>query len=139
MARVPAPARALLPRRRVDLRRVATADLPLKLTAILIAMAFWAVSVVSAPPTEVVREYGGRVAVERPDSVPAGYVLEGQLGDVSVRLKGTEAALASVVASDLHATLNLPAADIHKADPQDVPVRVVVATVGVNVESYAPA
>src|SRR5207249_3374678 len=82
---------------------------------------------------------GGRVAVERPDSVPAGYVVQGQLGDVSVRLKGTEAALANVVASDLHATLDLPAADIHNSDPQDVPVRVDVVTAGVKVESKAPA
>src|SRR5205807_104096 len=92
MARVPVPARPLLPRRHINLRRVVTADLPLKLTAVLIAMIFWAVSALSAPPTEVVRDYGGRVAVERPDDVPAGYVLEGQLGDVGVRLKGTEAA-----------------------------------------------
>jgi len=139
MARVPAPARTLVPRRRVDLRRVATADLPLKLTAILIALAFWAVSVVSAPPTEVVREYGGRVAVEWPDAVPAGYVLQGQLGDVGVRLRGTDAALANVVASDLHATLDLPLADVHRSDPQDVPVRVEVVTQGVRVESFAPA
>jgi YbbR domain-containing protein len=93
----------------------------------------------SAPPTEVVRDYGGRVAVERPDVIPTGYVLEGQLGDVGVRLKGTEAALANVIASDLHATLDLPLADIHRSDPQDVPVRVVVATAGVQVESFAPA
>ncbi|MGH2471157.1 MAG: CdaR family protein [Candidatus Limnocylindria bacterium] len=139
MARVPAPARPLLPRRRVDLRRVATADLPLKVAAILIAVVIWIVSVLSAPPTEVVREYGGRVAVERPEPVPAGYVLQGQLGDVGVRLRGTEAALANVVASDLHATLDLPLADIHRSDPQDVPVRVQVATAGVQVESIAPA
>jgi YbbR domain-containing protein len=139
VARVPAPARPLLPRRRIDLRRVATADLPLKTTAILIALAFWIASVLSAPPTEVVREYGGRVAVQRPDSVPAGYVLQGQLGDVGVRLRGTEAALANVIASDLHATLDLPLADLHRSDPQDVPVRVEVATAGVQVESIAPA
>jgi len=139
MARVPAPARPLLPRRRINFRRVATADLPLKLTAVLIAMIFWAVSVLSAPPTEVVRDYGGRVAVERPDDVPAGYILEGQLGDVGVRLRGTEAALANVVASDLHARLDVPTADLHRSDPQDVPVRVNVATPGVKVDSNAPA
>ena len=139
MARVPAPARPLPQRRRVDLRRVATADLPLKLTAVLIALIFWAVSILSAPATEIVREFPGRVAVERPDNVPAGYVLQGQLGDVSVRLKGTEAALTSVVASDLHARLNLDAADIHNAEPQDVPVLALVATGGVQVESVAPA
>jgi YbbR domain-containing protein len=139
MARVPAPARPLPQRRRVDLRRIATADFPLKLTAVLIALIFWVVSIVSAPASEVVKEYSGRVAVERPDAVPAGYVLQGQLGDVSVRLKGTEAALANVIASDLHAKLNLDAADIHNPDPQDVPVHALVATAGVQVESVAPA
>jgi YbbR domain-containing protein len=126
-----------MPRRRIDLGRVATADLPLKLTAVLIAVIFWIVTFVSAPPTEIVQDYGGRVAVERPESVPAGYVLQGQLGDVGVRLRGTPAALANVVASDLHATLDLP--DIHNSDPQDVPVRVVVATPDVKVESRSPA
>jgi YbbR domain-containing protein len=137
VARVPAPARPLLQRRRIDLRRIATADLPLKSTAVLIALIFWVVTFLSAPPTEVVHEFPGRVAVERPDDVPAGYVLQGQLGDVSVRLKGTEAALANVVTSDLHARLNLP--DIHNADPQDVLVTAEVATAGVKVESVAPA
>ena len=139
MARVPAPARPLLPRRRIDLRRIATADLPLKVVAVLIAMVFWIVSVLSAPPTEVVRDYSGRVAVERPDSIPSGYVLEGQLGDVGVKLRGTEAALANVTASDLHASVDLAAADLHRADPQEVPVRVGVATSGVRVDSIAPA
>ena len=139
MARVPAPARPLPQPRRVDLRRLATADFPLKLTAILIALIFWVVSILSAPASEFVREFPGRVAVERPEAVPAGYVVQGQLGDVSVRLKGTEAALASVIASDLHARLNLSAADIHNSDPQDLPVDAKVATAGVQVESVAPA
>lgn len=138
MARVPAPSRPLLQRRRIDLRHIATADLPLKLTAVLIALIFWVVSILSAPATEIVREFPGRVAVERPDAVPAGYVVQGQLGDVSVRLKGTEAALANVLASDLHATLNIQAADVHNSEPQDVPVLVKVAT-DVKVESLAPA
>ena len=77
-----------MPRRRIDLGRVATADLPLKLTAVLIAVIFWIVTFVSAPPTEIVQDYGGRVAVERPESVPAGYVLQGQLGDVGAVLVG---------------------------------------------------
>jgi YbbR domain-containing protein len=139
VARVPAPAQPLLRRRRIDLRRIATADLPLKLTAVLIALIFWIFTFLTAPPTEIVQDYGGRVAVERPDSVPAGYVLQGQLGDVGVRLRGTEAALASVVPSDLHARLDLPLADLHNANPQDVPVRVDVVTAGVKVESFAPA
>lgn len=139
MARVPAPARPLLQRRRVDLRRIVTADLPLKLTAVLIAVIFWVVTFLSAPAGEVVHEFPGRVAVERPDTIPPGYVLQGQLGDVGVRLKGTEVALANVVGSDLHAVLDLAAADVHNAQPQDVPVHGEVATPGVKVESVAPA
>jgi YbbR domain-containing protein len=102
-------------------------------------MTFWIVSVLSAPPTEVVRDYSGRVAVERPDSLPPGYVLEGALGDVGVKLKGTDAAIANVVASDLHAVLDLSVADLHRSDPQEVPVHVDVATTGVRVDSIAPA
>ncbi|HEY7624759.1 MAG TPA: CdaR family protein, partial [Candidatus Limnocylindria bacterium] len=138
MARVPAPTRAFLPRRRIDFRRMVTSDLPLKVAAILIAVVFWAVSLLSAPPTETVRDYAGRVAVERPE-VPPGYVLQGQLGDVGVRLRGTEGALANVVAADLHATLDISTADLHRSDPQDLPVHVDVATAGVKVESNAPA
>jgi YbbR domain-containing protein len=128
-----------LQRRRVDLRRIATADLPLKLTAVLIAVIFWVVTFLSAPATEVVHEFPGRVAVERPDAIPPGYVLQGQLGDVGVRLKGAEVALANVVTSDLHATLDIAVADVHNSQPQDVPVHVEVATAGVKVESVAPA
>ena len=102
------------------------------------AVIFWIVSVVNAAPTEVAREFGGRVPVERPE-VPAGYVLQGQLGDVGVTLRGTEAALSNVVASDLHATLDLGAADLHRADPQDVPVRVTLASAGVRVVDKSPA
>src|SRR2546430_3070077 len=139
MARVPAPARPLLPRRRVDRRGSAPADFPLKIVAVLIAMIFWVASVLGAPRTEVVRDYGGRVAVERPQSVPAGYVLQGQLGDVGVRLRGAEAALANVVASDLHATLDLPAAALLRSVPQAVPVHVAVARAGGRVERFAPS
>ena len=66
-------------------------------------------------------------------------MLEGPLGDVGVKLRGTEAALANVVASDIHASLDLSAADVHRADPQDIPVRVDVATAGVKVDSKTPA
>jgi YbbR domain-containing protein len=138
VARVPLPTRPLLPRRRIDLRRAITSDFPLKATAILVAIVFWIVSLVNAAPTEVAREFGGRVPVERPE-VPAGYVLQGQMGDVGVTLRGTEAALSNVVASDLHATLDLGTADLHRADPQDLLVRVSVASAGVRVMDKSPA
>ena len=138
MARVPLPTRPLLPRRRIDLRRAITNDFPLKATAVLVAIIFWIVSLVNAAPTEVAREFGGRVPVERPE-VPAGYVLQGQMGDVGVTLLGTEAALSNVVASDLHATLDLGTADLHRSDPQDLLVRVTVASTGVRVMEKSPA
>ena len=138
MARVPLPTRPLLPRRRIDLRRAVTKDFPLKATAVLVAIIFWIVSLVNAAPTEVAREFGGRVPVERPE-VPAGYVLQGQMGDVGVTLRGTEAALSNVVASDLHATLDLGTADLHRSDPQDLLVRVSVASAGVRVMDKSPA
>jgi YbbR domain-containing protein len=138
LARVPLPTRPLLPRRRIDLRRAITNDFPLKAAAILVAVIFWIVSLVNAAPTEVAREFGGRVPVERPQ-VPAGYVLQGQLGDVGVTLRGSEAALSNVVASDLHATLDLGTADLHRADPQDLLVHVTVATTGTRVVDIAPA
>jgi YbbR domain-containing protein len=138
LARVPLPTRPLLPRRRIDLRRAITKDFPLKATAVLVAIIFWIVSLVNAAPTEVAREFGGRVPVERPE-VPAGYVLQGQMGDVGVTLRGTEAALANVVASDLQATLDLGTADLHRSDPQDLLVRVSVASAGVRVIDKSPA
>ncbi len=138
MARVPLPTRPLLPRRRIDLRRAVTKDFPLKATAVLVAIIFWIVSLVNAAPTEVAREFGGRVPVERPE-VPAGYVLQGQMGDVGVTLRGTEAALSNVVASDLHATLDLGTADLHRSDPQDLLVHVTVASTGVRVMDTSPA
>ncbi|HEV8534217.1 MAG TPA: CdaR family protein [Candidatus Limnocylindria bacterium] len=137
MARVPLPSRALLPRRRIDIRRAVTRDFPLKATAVLVALIFWMVSLANAAPTPVVRDFPGRVPVERPE-VPAGYVLQAQLGDVGVKLRGTEAALASVVAADLRATLDVAVADLHRADPQDVPLRVTVATPGVQVIEVVP-
>jgi YbbR domain-containing protein len=138
LARVPLPTRPLLPRRRIDLRRAITKDFPLKATAVLVAIIFWIVSLVNAAPTEVAREFGGRVPVERPE-VPAGYVLQGQMGDVGVTLRGTEAALSNVLASDLHATLDLGTADLHRSDPQDLLVRVTVASTGVRVMDKSPA
>ena len=137
MARVPAPARTLIPRRGVDLRRAITSDLPLKLTALAFAIVIWIVSLLTAPPADVVQDYPGRVAVERPD-VPAGYVLSGSLGDVGVKLRGPQAAVSGIVSSDLHATIDLSTADLHQSDPQDVPVTVTVANASVRVVDRSP-
>jgi YbbR domain-containing protein len=126
-----------LPRRRIDLRRAVTSDFPLKATAVLVALIFWFVAGISAVPQDVTKPFEGRVPVQRPE-VPAGYVLEGTLGDVAVTLRGTEAEVANVVAADLHATLDLATADIHRTDPQDVAVHVSVANANVRVGEIAP-
>ena len=75
--------------RRLDLRRIVTYDLPLKLTALLIAVLFWLASVQNASPRDIVVPFDGRVPVEKP-AVPNGYVLRGNLGDVAVTLRGPE-------------------------------------------------
>ena len=138
MARVPASARSFLPRRRIDLRRAFLSDFPLKAVAVVIALVFWVVISLNQAPAEVSRAYGGRIPVERPE-VPAGYVLEGSLGDVSITLRGTDAAITNVVAADLHATLDVSGADLHRTDPQDVPVSATVANPAVRVSDISPA
>ncbi len=63
--------------RRIDLRRAVTTDFPLKAAALAISiLAFVAV----AESTQEAQATF-RVPVERPASVPAGYVLRGTLGD----------------------------------------------------------
>jgi len=127
-----------MPRGRIDLRRAFVSDLPLKLTAVLVATIFWAVSLLNQAPAEVTQPFAGRIAVERPD-VPTGYVLEGSLGDVGVRLRGPEGAVGGIVASDLHATLDIGSADLHRSDPQDVTVNVTVANPNVHVVDVSPS
>lgn len=138
MARVPMPSRVLLPRRRLDLRRAITRDFPLKATAIVVAVIFWVVSIANAAPQQVVQEYPGRVPVERPD-VPPGYILQGTLGDVGVKLRGTPAILSAVVAADLHATVDITSIDLHRTEPQELPVAVSAANPSVRVIEWTPA
>jgi len=138
MARVPFSMRMLIPRRRLDLRRAFTHDFPLKATAVLIAVLFWIAAGVNSAPVEVTQPFGGRVAVERPE-VPPGYVLEATLGDVGVTLRGLQGPVSNVVAADLHANLEMAAADLHRSDPQEVPVRVTVADSSVKVVEVSPA
>jgi YbbR domain-containing protein len=138
MARVPVPARTLLPRRRIDLRGALTRDFPLKAAAVVAAIIFSITVAANQAPAEVTLPFGARIPVERPE-IPPGYVLTGQLGDVEVKLRGTETAVAGVVASDLHATLDLNTADLHRAEAQDVAVKVTVANASVRVAERSPA
>ena len=131
MARAPATSRRLFPQR-INWRHALLSDLPLKATAFFVALVFWVVAGLTAPPQDVTQDYPGRVAIERPD-VPPGYVLEGTLGDVGVKLHGPQGAVQAIVASDLHATVDIAAADLHRTDLQDLPVNVTVANSSVGV------
>ena len=106
--------------RRVDVRRAVTNDFPLKAAALAISVLAF-VAVAESTPEEAVQTY--RVAVERPE-VPSGYVLRGALGEVTIKLRGPQPALAKIGPADLHPTLNLEGADFTRNEVQDIPVRV---------------
>ncbi len=106
--------------RRLDLRRAIVNDFPLKAAALAISLLAF-VAVAESTPEEATETY--KVALERPE-VPPGYVLRGTLGEVTVKLRGPAPAVAKLVPSDLHPTLDLTSADFTRNDAQDVPVRV---------------
>ncbi|TMC27370.1 MAG: hypothetical protein E6J27_10995, partial [Chloroflexi bacterium] len=118
--------------RRLDLRRIVTYDLPLKLTALLIAVLFWLASVQNASPRDIVVPFDGRVPVEKP-AVPNGYVLRGNLGDVAVTLRGPEGVVDRLSVADLRATLDLAGIDPGSSEPHDAKVFVVTANDAVKV------
>ena len=106
--------------RRLDLRRAITTDFPLKAAALAISiLAFVAV----AESTQEA-EATFRVPVDRPADVPAGYVLRGTLGEVTVKLRGPRTAIAKVAQADLHPVPDLAQADLGRNDVQNVTVRV---------------
>ena len=125
-------------RRRLDLRRIMTHDFPLKAIAVVIALVFWVALTQNAAPRLVTVAFDGRVAVERPDNVPAGYVMRGQLGNVGVTLRGAPGVADRVALSDLHATLDVNALTLGQSEPQDARVIVTVAKEGVEVIDVAP-
>ncbi len=123
--------------RRVDMRRVVTHDFPLKAVAILIAIVFAVANAQNAAPREIVVQFDGRVPVERPE-VPAGFVLRGQLGDVSVSLRGPEGLADRMGLADLHATIDLAGIDASRPEPLDAKVVVTVANDAVKVVDVTP-
>jgi len=133
--RAPGPLR-VLGRRRLDLRGLAQ-DLPLKAVAVAVALILW-VTVAQAAVRESTVEFDGRIPVERPE-VPVGHVLRGQLGDVTVKLRGTPAALAAISRESLRATIDISVLAATRGDPQDAPVRVTVASELVKVVDATPA
>jgi YbbR domain-containing protein len=126
-------------RRRVDVRRIMTHDFPLKAVAVVIAIVFWVAITQNAAPRLVTVSFDGRVPVERPDNVPAGYVLRGQLGDVGVTLRGPAGSADRVALADLRATLDVKTLTLGQAEAQDGRVTVTVAKEGVEVVDVSPA
>ena len=107
--------------RRLDLRRAVLHDFPLKMAALAIAvLAFVAVAESTQERTATFH-----LPVERPAAVPAGYVLRGTLGEVTVQLHGPQAQLEKLAAADVHPTLDLATADLGRGDVQPIAVRVI--------------
>jgi len=126
-------------RRRIDVRRIMIHDFPLKAVAVVIAVVFWVAITQNAAPRLVTVAFDGRIPVERPDNVPAGYVLRGQLADVGVTLRGPSGIADRVALSDLRATLDVKTLTLGQAEPQDARVNVTVARDGVEVVDVSPA
>src|SRR3954462_9731607 len=123
--------------RRLDPRRIVMHDLPLKIAAVVIALLFWVGWQQNATPRDVTIAFDGRVPVERP-TVPDGFVLRGNLGDVAVRLSGPEDAVRRIGLADLHATVDISGIDASRPEPHDANVVVTVATDAVKVVEKSP-
>ncbi|HEV2249072.1 MAG TPA: CdaR family protein [Candidatus Limnocylindria bacterium] len=120
--------------RRLDLRRAAMHDFPLKAAAFAISvLAFVAVAESSQPATVTFR-----VPVERPADVPAGYVLRGTLGDTAVTLSGPQSELAKVAQADIHPVPDLAQADLGRNDVQNIALRVPLADPNILVKADPP-
>lgn len=131
--RAPGPFRTM-GERRFDLRGLAH-DLPLKAVALVVALIMW-VTVAQAATREVDQEFTG-IPVERP-GLPEGYVLRGALGEVTVHVRGTPAAVGAIGREMVHATIQISLLNAGP-EPQDAPVRVTVASESVKVVSANPA
>ncbi|MEO8633277.1 MAG: CdaR family protein [Chloroflexota bacterium] len=125
-------------RRRVDVRRIVAHDFGLKAVAVVIALLFWVAIMQNATPRVITVAFDGRVPVERPDNVPAGYVLRGTLGDVGVTLRGAPGVADRVVLSDLRATVDANSLALAGSEPQDARVIVTVVREGVEVIDVSP-
>jgi YbbR domain-containing protein len=115
-----------------------THDFPLKAVAVVIALLFWVAIMQNATPSVISAEFDGRIAVERPDNVPSGYVLRGALGDVRVTLRGAPGLADRVALSELRATVDVNSLALGQVEPQDVRVVVTVAKDGVEVIDVSP-
>ena len=123
--------------RRLDLRRIVMHDFPLKAAASSSRCC-------SGSATRRTRATGRHRVVRRTragrgPSVPNGFVLRGNLGDVAVRLSGPEDAVSRIGLADLHATLNISGVDASRPEPHDAIVDVTVANDAVKVVEVSPA
>lgn len=123
--------------RRLDPRRIFTRDVPLKLAAIFIAVLFWVANVWTAAPPEITITFDGRVPVELPE-VPSGFVLRGQLGDVTVKLAGPQGVVDHLSISDLHATIDISGIDASSSEPHDAKIVVTTSNDSVKVVDRTP-
>jgi YbbR domain-containing protein len=126
-------------RRRIDVRRIITHDFPLKAIAVVIAVLFWVANAQNATAAVITVAFDGRVPVERPDNIPVGYVLRGQLGDVGVTVRGAPGVADRVALLDLRATLDVNSLALGQTEPQDARVIVTVAKDGVEVVDVSPS
>lgn len=120
--------------RRIDLRSLVVRDFPLKAAALAISVLAF-VAVAESTQQAVVTF---RVPVERPAEVPAGYVLRGALGDVTVTLHGPQPAIAKLAQTDIHPVPDLGQADLGRNDVQDVALRVPLADQNIVAETDPP-
>lgn len=133
---LPATRSRLRRRWHIDLRRAFVRDLPLKVGALAIALLLW-VAAAEAAPRDKVDWYPGRIPVERPD-IPAGYILQGQLGDVRVRLRAPEATFDKIAQQDLRATIDPKDLDAARDGPQDALIHVTASDPQVTVVQVEP-
>ena len=117
--------------RRIDLRRAVVHDFPLKAAALAIAVLAFVVVAETGQP--VVATF--HVPVERPTAVPAGYVLRGSLGEVTVTLRGPQPAIAKLAQGDIHPVPDLAQADLSRNDAQDVALSVPLNDPAITVQT----
>lgn len=109
-------------------------DVLLKVAALAIAfIAFVAVAESNQQATATFQ-----VPVERPE-VPAGYVLRGTLGDVTVKLRGPQSQLTKIAQADVRPMPDLAQADLSRNDVQNVALRVAFADPAIIATTEPPS
>ncbi|TMD60101.1 MAG: hypothetical protein E6I87_07665 [Chloroflexi bacterium] len=114
----------VLTRPRLDIRGFVTRNVPLKLAAVAVALLGWYVLSQAQAPEEQTVAFNGGIPVQR-QNMPAGYVLRGSLGDVTVNVHGAVGDLKELAVSSFRAEVDLSQYDLTRVgDLQELPVRV---------------